>query len=113
MGMRKYHLARQFSPSGNKRTRRRRFGRALGIVQQELNQSDLSADEQRMLYLASKHELEFTIRPIPIVIRRSGRFSVEAAAAAQAFFEHKRRHPIDVPYHKMTPLQRRMQSGGA
>ncbi len=44
--------------------------------------------------------------------RRLG-FSPEAWAAATAFFVHKLRHPAPVPYDRLTPLQKRMQSGGA
>lgn len=38
-------------------------------------------------------------------------FSDEAWRAATAFFIHKLRHPAPVPYEKLTPLQKRMQSG--
>lgn len=39
-------------------------------------------------------------------------FSDEAWNASTAFFIHHLRHPKPVPYHKLTPLQKRMQSGG-
>jgi hypothetical protein len=39
--------------------------------------------------------------------------SPEAEAAKRAFFEHKKKCPEPVPDDKLSPLQRRMQSGGA
>ena len=44
---------------------------------------------------------------------KKGTFSPEAQAAADAFFAHKKEHPEPVPYEQLTPLQKRMQSGGA
>ncbi len=44
---------------------------------------------------------------------RKGTFSQEAERASALFFQHKRLHPEPVPYEKLTPLQKRMQSGGA
>lgn len=42
-----------------------------------------------------------------------GTFRPEERAVAEAFFAHKRAHPEPVPYEQLTPLQKRMQSGGA
>lgn len=43
---------------------------------------------------------------------KSGEWSEKAAKFRDAFFEHKRRHPEPVAEKDMTPIQRRMQSGG-
>ena len=44
---------------------------------------------------------------------KKGTFSPEAQVAADAFFAHKKEHPESVPSEQLTPLQKRMQSGGA
>lgn len=43
---------------------------------------------------------------------KSGTFSPEAKRDADAFFEHKKKHPGVVAEKDMTPLERRMQSSG-
>jgi hypothetical protein len=42
---------------------------------------------------------------------RSPGFSEDAWATATAFFIHHLRHPKPIPYDRLTPLQKRMQSG--
>jgi hypothetical protein len=41
-----------------------------------------------------------------------GAFSPDAQKARDAFLAHKREHPEPTPYEELTPLQKRMQSGG-
>lgn len=107
----KIHPYKPFAPTGNKRSRKRRFGAALERHRRLVNTSDLPRDERSIEYLSGKHDLRLRIRPSSVPIMMRGTFSREAKAAVEAFFDYKRRHPRKIPYHEMTPLQKRMQSG--